>query len=306
MDPSPFRAAVTQAAWSAVGAVPGCSFAHLSTGTRHHADPNVASIVVGITGWSPTLHQVEIEYELTIRAPASSTLAPGSGAPRGDEEPGLIAAVLEALDTPLSLQRRRAARAALEGIAMPIGNASYQPSELSHIHLDASHAAIVIERSMHHGQLPGDAMRSFLSLNLASLHREAVDHPGGHSLGSDVIDTYDHDGRSNAAFLTDLLSDERFAHEGIGASMKGHRVSVSGMVVPDTALLAAIGRPLGDLVDLHPYLGHRIVAAAETTDAGGGGFLVTLERDSRRLGGFQSLGAHEALEHLGFAPIPAP
>jgi hypothetical protein len=306
MNRTPFHAAVIQAAWSAVGSVPGCRFAHLSPGARFHPDPNVASIVVGVSGWSPTLHGVEIEYELTIEAPSSSTLAPGSAMPRVEDQPGVENAVVEALAHPLSLQKARASRAAREGIPTPLDASVSRPGDLSHIHLDASHAALVIERSMHHGQLPGDAMRSFLSLNLASLHREAVDHPGGHSLASETIDTHDHDGRSTAAFLTDLLSDERFAHDGIGASMKGARVSVSGMVVPDTALLAAIGRPFGDLINLHPYLDHRIVAAARTTDAGGGGFLVTLERDPRRLGDFQSLGAHEALEHLGFAPIPAP
>lgn len=300
-----YDAATIQAAWRAVGAVAGCTYAHLSPGDRIHPDPNAASVVVGISGWSPSLHGVEIEYDLTIEAPASSDLTANAAPPHETARAGIERAILDALEPGLAIQRARAERAALLGIPFPVSSNLQDSRDLLHLHLDASQAAIVVERSMHHGQTPAEALRTFIAMPLRELHRNAVDHRGGHRLGSDAFDVLDHEGRSDVAFLTDLLSDPRFSHPGIGAIMKGRSISITGLAVPDTLLTASEGRLLGDLIRLHPYLDGRRVEKVVTSPDDAAGFVVHLVPDPRPFGPLHKLGAHEALEALGFAPMDA-
>jgi len=301
----PLPPAIVHAVWSAIGSVPGCSFAHAVHGKVQN-DPNVATVRVGMTGWSPSLHKVEIERVVTIPLTAVGDMTTLSDMPDRADVPMLAAHVVAGLEPLLEVQRRRAASALAAGFPWPIDAVSQHLDDLRHLHVDVSMIALQIERAMHHDEDPSRAIGNVLSRNISELHREAMNHPGDCDLANPRTTVSDATGVPTAGVMYNVSSDPRFRLEEATVFVHGNQLSVMGIALPTTLIAAAPGRRVGDVCPVHPYLDGRVIASAAPCDDDFPGFDLVLEPLNAPLAGLIGATSRQALATLGFDPLPAP
>ena len=206
-----------------------------------------AMVRVAARGWSPSLHGVNLRMSTRV------DLSLGADA--------VAEQVLIGIAGALNVQRQRSLCASrLMGRVEPLdlGHAV----DLEHVHVDASLDALC--------RTAGYTLRGQLPTVVRRLHEPVTDHDGGpiHATNVGFVAERGHAGHDGASMIREagLMipydgTDERPPFIYDGASL-----SIHAPAIPETAAVLMAGRPLGDLIHLHPALDGRIVETIEQRD----------------------------------------
>jgi hypothetical protein len=298
--------AIHQAAWTAVGSIPGCSldtiaFANASNMPNSH----LRSMAVSLTGWSPSLHRVAMTWRIPM------DMGPHRTRPDYEVHAEMLVRQMRRL---MDVQRTRAAEGLALGSAVPLRADGGAPSPCDHLHADASVLALMIDRAQRQGDTPGDTIKGLIALPIASIHNNARDYDGGADLQGGDISTHEADGIRIVAPTWNVTEDRSMTAGSYASAYSSpvaplpHRagdppvvtvgrsmVMVSGAVLPDTVIAAASGRLVGEVADIHPVLANRRIVKA---DAGDDWFALTMQPAPAPLGPLMNGGAFNALEIL--------
>lgn len=190
------------------------------------------NVCIKLFGWSPTLNRVKIHWRITIDMDQDAEAQAGQ--------------LLQKLDGVLKVQRRRFAEGMKLGKAAPFGtgdmhNYEKENTEWGHIFVDRGLAALMEKYS------PG-SFASEVSDSVFDLHQN--DHGERSGLEEIYMDETtcekDEDLGMHALIGRQLLHDIRIAddvlYDGMNLRLKTQ--------LPETILTAAVGRRLGELVDV--------------------------------------------------------
>lgn len=298
--------AIHQAAWSAIGSIPGCqidtvAFANASSLPHSH----LRSMSVKLTGWSPSLHRVTMDWRIPM------DMGPHRTRPHHEVHAGFLVKQMKEL---LTIQRQRAADGLALGSGVPLRADGGAPSPCDHLHADASVLALMIDRGQRQGDTPGNTIKGLIAIALAGLHKGARDYNGRDVLaGSEmrvrevgtarIVEpswniTQDRQVLQDSPatlYSTPAIPMPARPGEPPEITVGGRIVMVSGAILPDTAVIAAAGRRVGEVADIHPLLANRRI---ERADCGDDWFALTMEPLDAPIRPLMNRGAHEALEVL--------
>jgi hypothetical protein len=297
--------AIHQAAWSAVGTVPGCSLDTIAFADKASPGTNLRSVSVKLEGWSPSLHRVAMDWRIPM------DMGPHATRPDHEVHAGMLVKRMRDL---IATQRRRAQCGLELGSAVPLRADGGAPSPCDHLHADASVLALMIERGQRLGDTPGNTIKGMIALPLSSLHTGARDYDGGAVLaGADlrvaetgtmrIVEpswnvTEDRSVPQNSPatlYSTAAIPLPARLGEAPVVTVGGRVVMVSGAILPETAIAAADGRMVGEVADIHPLVARRRIARA---DGGDDWFALSMEPLDAPIRPLMNRGAHEALEIL--------
>lgn len=298
---------IHQAAWSAVGAIPGCRFDTISTmaGVSASGLPT-RRCRVEFEGWSPSLHRTRVDW-------STGAVNWNTGTDAVDPVQS-ASALLTSMADMLAIQMSRSRAGLALRSAVPLRADGGAPSSATHMITDASMLAMMIERHMHQGRTPADVVRRQLETPLARLHTESR-HDGSDAFVSGALAVRETDeGRllepnydvtngvtsgADGAFTpySTMAAPAPASREGMSPSvtMEGRMVVITGASLPDIATTASTGREIGEVVDIHPMLAMRRIAWGASGD---GCFAFTLEPCDAAIADVVGKGADEALDHL--------
>lgn len=218
------------------GRIPGVSLMHAGL---QQGKGGGHELLVAFRGWSPSLfaldHRVAVEVD---------------GRPSDQDFP---AAALEAVEGIIDRQTTRQRGASFFGLSAPL-DASAKDLELRHLTVDRALPVIAGMANEHFMQEIVEGIRA-LHRRVADTDADALVDGTSYSLicglGHFVGTTIGCNVRKGLALVYD------------GVSLK-----IIGACVPEMALLALAGRPLRDLVSLHPEIDARIIKSAGSEPAG--------------------------------------
>jgi hypothetical protein len=235
---------------AALDEIPGISdrYVHM-----RHDDVGRLEATVSFTAWSPSLHAVELRRTLYGMT-------------------GMVDEALFNLTPMLSSQRSRAAHAATLGVSRPMEGDDFD--RIDHLWTDRT---LVEMRQTDDTLLAVDGQ---VRTSLRNIHQIVRQHPymGGPVLAERAgVAAELPKGRHGdvirfAGGSVDIMPDgflqDRRRPGGPLPSFDGLLVSIPSEPMPEIALTAMSGRPLGDLARLHPMLDGRMVDHARNSDNG--------------------------------------
>jgi hypothetical protein len=243
---------IDDAVRAALTTVPGLSV------PRHRACASVSPDHTGAphgeviaTGWSPTLHAIQI---LMGGVMSATTLHPET----------TIEEMLGHLKRPLAMQRQRAARAASLGHHAPLDpTALHVPG---HVHVDRGLARIL-----------GELLESTLHDALVHMHSGFTAHSGTGphiTTGAMCGEMMAPDGFGVISFAAPRAQIGPKSEIGLPVTFDGVQLRIHS-TIPDTALTALRGRRVRDLTPLHPEIDDReIIAVSQGVGTVGVGEIV--------------------------------
>lgn len=261
-DRSPIAAATHAAILSALGRIPGITPSATGAVEWRMSKPvpghpqGRPHMRIAFEGWSPSLHMAQI--------------AIGLDPIHGTDDPALGPWTLRQLAPVLNAQRARVRAGLAYGIATPLtcSPAFYGPTEMRHLHIDASFMQVAADNGL---------------VDLTGVLTEAVkllldgddEHDGGPVVTGDAGLLMETGPRGSIRVIgTQIVLRSEPGHS---ITFDGRRIEIHGQILPATVLAAAVGRTLGDVIEVHPALDRRAIACIEqlhTTDGGrkpGGG-----------------------------------
>lgn len=228
----------------ALGQIPGCRL-RTHAPSRYRRDFQRLSI----DGRSPSLHAMRIPYEIDETLSAD--------------------AVLEILKPMLALQRRRAQDAVCLGFVSPLeadlNTMGMDGMVIGHLSMDAT--ALGLRLGGHPSGESTAKSRIAIATEVCRIHGSLQ---GGSRLGTArTLTLADTDvgisDRSDVRTVTGVHAPP--GH--FGMRYEHRRLAMPGKSVPETTAAAMKGRPLRDLVRIHPLFDDRIVDALTNATAGG-------------------------------------
>lgn len=238
-----------------IGAVPGCLLSSLDLITTDRRPDPRPSIQAALSGWSPTLHRVNMRW---------TTLLPNDWPVDRLSDPDFVPRLARLFGAKIALQRARAAAGIAIGAALPL-KATYESTiRYDHLHVDRAAFALSLSGMVaaHRSGTasiikPLNAVDKTIQPLVFALHRTAEAYLGGPYL------------KNNGHLAEEVASDNgplramRVPANVRGMIfMSGAHLQLREQDLPDSLLLAAPGRRLGDVVDVQPVLnGRRIVEA---------------------------------------------
>lgn len=223
------------------GQVPGVILRQLRvTSVGDHA----TSLTADVEGWSPTLHLIRASYTRTVRHQRDMSIDPE------DAHKAFVEATLE--------QFNRSRAGIHMGIHAPLELKLIEKSpvmikpgvpEMRHLLVDSSWPVVAATTP--------EAARAILRKIILSLHEEAYE--GGSFLA---------DGEALAieCGLGRVIGEQADVYGGaFGATFDGLSINLRASL-PETMIVAAAGRPLRSVVELHPALNNRIIKTATSND----------------------------------------
>jgi len=225
-------------------------------------------VSVEMQGWSPSLHRIDIQYARDMGGVAPEDLTThmvdkafmDAIVEQGERSK---AGMFMELHAPLPLRPSEPASA----MRNPVKRSSmFAKAEMRHLLVDASLPAVAAS--------DGEDLDSMLRKLLDETHRAGKAWEGG----SYVSDLTGHIiecglGRVIGAEVDVTLSN---APGGGYGTYDGLALHLRGVTLPETVLIHAAGRPLGDMIKVHPALDGRVVQMAET-EAGAAAMVVRFE-----------------------------
>lgn len=230
---------------------------------------------IAVDGWSPSLHFISMQWlaPILITDQVMDDIA---------TNPGAFGATIVTMLAPRIAAQRARADAGLElGWVIPNDLDRPRPehrTRIDHLMVDRSIADFVrdADRSRQ-PQVP--TLERDLAKAIDYLHKHAFDDRGGPLLTSQTprcwVEERDDGTRHCGTHVTirqdpSLLGpDGRFAPGLMRAAHDGRVLTVvpgNGDVIPETVTLAAVGRPLRDIIELHPAYDDRIIQSATMID----------------------------------------
>jgi hypothetical protein len=238
---------------SAFGSIPGVSGVRVHHSRTKDAVPTHV-VRVHASCWAPSLHEADLQI--------------GHRTTTALKDPAIGDELLEAFASAIGRQKRRAEAGLRHGIARPlpltlvkrrVGGALVQPViEMRHMHVDAALPVLAADNGL--VDLPGVLREGVMRL------LDAGDHSAEPHDGDDLVvgeaDVIVWNAGTMAVGTRVALRSE----PGRSIHYDGTTVSIQGRPLAETMLAGAAGRPLRDIVQLHPAIDARIVrnAQAET------------------------------------------
>lgn len=249
-----------------IGGIPGCRLLKVEeiAATGH--------LVLDVDGWSAALYQHRMRW-VTAASPWGGV----------DD---VLRQILDRLET----QERRSEAGIVWGTPLPFSlEQRDHPPMVDHIHMDLSQIALLMRTRTHNGRSPRDMITAEVLAPLKRLHAK-TDH-GHTAMGNAEASMADGCGVSMVAVR------DRIVHGGslVGRpAIFGNRVEMK-QVLPESALAAAVGRRVCDIVETDPIVGRRRIVGATTHD---GGTNLMLDDRLVRLGDVVHLSRREAMDRL--------
>jgi hypothetical protein len=179
-------------------------------------------------GWSPSLHAVGIQVKVDERT--------------ADD----LIRTTEAVRRVVAIQRSRAERSRRRGRRTPY--AVNNRPHLAHLHVDRA-LAILTELSQY-------SLKATLRSRLEDMHRfTSYDGGANHITDKTAVHEMDHEGGTISMTMTEIVVRDGVVFDGSSLVVEHDRL-------PATVISALVGRPLGDLVEIHPVIDGRIIQAA--------------------------------------------
>lgn len=220
----------------------------------------MARISMEIDGWSPSLHTISIQYMRDVPLVDGEVTSDG---------------IRKAYHDALIEQSARSAAGIHMGLYAPLtmdtpkrsgyaGGGKPPYLEMRHLLVDASLPAVIAADSE-------DPVRT-LKRVVRNLHTQAEDWQGGSFVADGV-------GLVMECGLGRLVGSETHIDmpRGHSATFNGLSLGIHGTAIPESVLEQAVGRPLRDIVAVHPALDSRIVRSASGVTGPGSGIDVTFE-----------------------------
>lgn len=204
---------------------------------------NMISIEIRMNGWSPTLNGISMRFDTAVCSRING---------RATTLEEIVHEATTRLQAILDRQRERAKDAAARGMAKPASSGTVE-----HIDTDVAFARVVASVGKDPaGVLDGAMRRGHSDSN--------VDAKGGRILavsGAHVAEYPIDEGHWIRVCLPHVkLRDAQGRHT---VTWRGHEIEVPSAQLPDSVLTTLVGRPLGDLVMVHPLLDGRIIRKAQ-------------------------------------------
>lgn len=220
-----------------MGNVPGVCFEHAAVPLPMNDDPEIE---ITYTGWSPTLHRLRhvIKVEVGVR-PDSRQYAE---------------AVADAISPIMEEQVQRHREGMRFGLSapLPIGIKGTSP-ETRHLTMDTSLAIVAA--------FAEDDLLEDLPDALERMHRTDA-----RELGPAIMDGNAYGIESGLGHIVGKSMSWDISRE-VHVSCDGLAIEIYGRTAPETMLLQMPGRPLSELIQLHPELDRRIVQTAESGES---------------------------------------
>lgn len=272
---------VDQAVWSKVCAVPGVTLDHVSL----EDDFGRTYLTVGIDGWSPSLHELAMEWRVEL---------PSAGRPLTPQEitDHHIQTVLTGISPLVHDQHILSAAGLAIGHARPLRRDGNTTDEVAHLHIDASTLGILIASGEPSGRTPADIVRRDIAGSVAKIHRTAIDHRGGPRLSDASCAVERRDGRSLAIVRLDLPGP---SGSQVRCVAHGTELLLNVDPIPETVAAHAAGQPLHRLVRIDPLLDDRIISVVDVRDES---TLIILRPCEVAIRDVLALGANEAIEEI--------
>lgn len=179
-------------------------------------------------GWSPSLHAVLIQMTVDERTAEDLILS------------------TETLRRVVAIQRSRAERGRRRGRRTPY--AVTNRPHLAHLHVDQA-LSMLTAMSQY-------SLKATLRSRIEDMHRfTSYDGGANHISDNTAVHEVDHEGAAISIAMTEITVRD-------GVVFDGSSLVVDHDRLPDTTLAALVGRPLSDLVGIHPVIDGRIIQAA--------------------------------------------
>jgi hypothetical protein len=249
-----------------IGGIPGCRLRGIE------AIAATGHLVLDVDGWSAALYRHRMRWVAA-------------------ESPwGGVDDVLRQIEDRLATQERRSEAGIVWGTALPFPlEQQAHPPMVDHLHMDLSQIALLMRTRTHNGRSPRDMVMAEVVTPLRRLHAK-TDH--GHvAMGDDDVSMADGCGVSMVAVR------HRIVHGGslVGRpAIFGDRVEMK-QVLPESAVAAAVGRRVDEIIETDPIVGRRRVVRATTHDDGTD---LTLDGRIVRLGDVVHLWKRDAMDRL--------
>lgn len=183
---------------------------------------------VTVHGWSPSLHLHCMDWKAAIRVDQPEDI--------------VMAAVLQAFSRHIAIQRARRDEGIALGTATPFGTDNLKSVvQVGHLLIDEALAGLLVEAS-------NRPLEDIVAQSVSDLHRNDL----GNGLETGIYSDDRIEGRTFSSLV-------RFAP---GVHYDGITVTIP-IGLPDTIRAAAIGRRIGDLVELPACLAERMVKGFE-------------------------------------------
>ena len=300
----PLPAAVAAHLATVVGSIPGCSLRpHVqATSPQVPMSGRIAYTLV-VDGRSPSLHSIVIELPVRLATAA--------------DVQDQVDDILGQIDGVLDRQRARAAAglelAGAAASAFPLTTGRAGLVSIMHLHVDASALAMVVAGEngsvRSHAWTPEQARRVRDAETMTScwtrireigdhvqqLHNTADRYAGGGTLRKGSLAVAERSKMRVAEWSQGVRTPGSGATSCQGI-LHGGTLALDPFELPETLARAMSGRPLRDLVSIHPMLDGRIVRQVRTGATAGPS--ITLEPVLVPLSDYQDMVVGDALEKL--------
>lgn len=290
MSQEPVHPAIVQAAWSAIGAVPGCTLSSVTFSSSATPGSHARIMTAELEGWSPSLHKVRQRWQITMDMSMPPVL------PAHEIHARRFVRGMRSL---LAIQQRRAQEGLSLGSAIPLRADGGAPSPVNHCLVDASFAALAIIDGVLHDE---DLERTFVKLvgiPVSTMHSNGLTwHNGGDILEGDRVRVWQMDRQPAIAIRHDVINGRksipgssqyativtprtRDPKDAATMHLADRRLILDGFRLPESVLLQLPGRTVADVVDVPEALGRRrILRVKRRNDE----IILLLERAMLKLG----------------------
>lgn len=292
--PQPSLPAATIAAIaSRIGSISGCELLQRIQTKPSRAKPGHVEHDLNVIGWSPSLHRIDMQWTVETIPTFSA-----------DEQTGHVIGQISRF---LAIQEERSRAGVRLDTAWPFATSYTKPTEIDHLHVDKMALIMTItpRSSEEIGKRIGKSSSQIRSQNgtrfensiseltfaLDSLHQNLTEVSGARSLTWTGITVREVD-EMRVLDATITFPDEHSTDEPV--RMKGPVITIP-KTVPETLLLGLAGRPLSSLVNIHPCMDERTIAAARIS---AGRTIVQIEPDYVKIGDYSQMTVDDALDAL--------
>lgn len=283
-------AGVIAAFAATVGSIPGCQLTALTLVTRDGRKDPRPLVSADVTGWSPTLHKVTMDWQSVMPRDWPLTRV-------ADDLPGFVTMVEKLFAPKLEIQRARAGAGVRIETPFPLQSTYEHNLRIDHLHADRGALVLGLSAKQNPSQHP--PMTLLVHPHLKEAHYSADKYRGGPRLenrGNLAEEIHTVAGGEQKTLRTIRIQGNLRG----GIIMVGSFVTLYDHTLPHSMVGALAGRCLGDVADVHPALNHRrVIEAGRGTAYSRDTLWFDLEPDLVSLAPYARASRREAIvEHL--------
>jgi hypothetical protein len=238
-----------------VGAIHGCQLTALTLVTRDGRKDPRPLVSADVSGWSPTLHRVAMDWHTVLPTDWPMTRI-------ADDTLGFAEALTRMFSAKIAIQRARAEAGVRIGTAFPL-QATYENSlRIDHLHADRGPLALALSGIANPSQhLP---LVTLVHPHVKQAHYDTSKYRGGPKLenqgelAQEVVVPQTSPGAGTTTLRTIRLK----THTNGSLIMYGSFLQLLGHTLPEALVAAMPGRTLGEVAEVPEVLRHRRILEA--------------------------------------------